>query len=60
MGWVVDPGDVDSMIAVVEEAVLRPEQLAVMCENARGALETKYTRECVVQRFAELFDGMNQ
>ncbi len=60
MGWVVEPGDVDSMMAVVEQAVLHPEQLAVMRKNARGALEAKYTRESVVQRFAELFDGMKQ
>lgn len=59
MGWVVSPGDVDSMIAVVEEAMLQPEQLSVMSEHARAALEAKYTREHVVQQFTKLFDGMN-
>jgi colanic acid biosynthesis glycosyl transferase WcaI len=59
MGWVVEAGDVDSMIAVVEEAVLSPEQLAAMSKNARSALEAKYTREHVVRQFAELFAEMN-
>lgn len=60
MGWVVSPGDIDSMIAAVEEAILQPEQLSVMSEHARGALEAKYTREHVVRQFENLFENVGK
>ncbi|CAA6693588.1 MULTISPECIES: glycosyltransferase family 4 protein [unclassified Lentimonas] len=60
MGWVVEPGDIDSMVAVVEEAVLQPEGLATMSEHARAALEGKYTRAHVVRQFADLFDDLSR
>ena len=60
MGWVVSPGDIDSMIAAVEEAILQPEQLSVMSEHARSALEAKYTRGHVVQQFENLFNDVSK
>ena len=60
MGWVVSPGDIDSMTLAVEEAILQPEQLSVMSEHARGALEAKYTRGHVVRQFENLFDDVGK
>lgn len=54
MGWVVEPGNVDAMAKVVLEAAENPESLESMSRNARAAMEAKYTKEAVVNQFAEL------
>jgi glycosyltransferase involved in cell wall biosynthesis len=54
IGFVVEPGDLESMERCVREAMERPEALRQMGERARIAVERKYTRERVVAAYGEL------
>jgi len=59
MGWVVEPGDIESMKRVVLEASNHPDRLAMMSRNARSAMEEKYTKEKVIEQFAELIQDLS-
>lgn len=54
IGWVSEPNDLDSMEAAIRAAISNPEELTQMRRRARAAVEAKYTRQQVVDQFAEL------
>jgi glycosyltransferase involved in cell wall biosynthesis len=56
VGWVVPVGDVDRLVAVIEEARSDPSALAAMGANARRAAETTYSFASVIARYARLVD----
>lgn len=58
IGWVVPPGDVERLVAVIEEARLDSVRLAEMGRRARRAAETKYSYERVIAAYFDLFRGL--
>lgn len=48
IGWVAEPGDIPAMQRAVREAMADQAALLQMRQNARQALESKYTREKVL------------
>lgn len=54
IGWVSEPGDLDAMEAAIRGAIANSVQLIEMRRRARAAAEAKYTRQQVVDQFAEL------
>ena len=54
MGWVVPPGDVDELAAVLCAARDRPQELAEMGRRSRRAAEQRYSRTAVVNRYTQL------
>jgi glycosyltransferase involved in cell wall biosynthesis len=60
IGWVVQPGQIDQMVASVEEAVAQPEALREMGKRARKAAESKYTRASVVAAYAQLVKDLEK
>jgi colanic acid biosynthesis glycosyl transferase WcaI len=58
VGWVVNPGDVDRLVRVIEEAKGSPERLKAMGSRARLAAERSYSEERVVDQYRTLVAGL--
>jgi colanic acid biosynthesis glycosyl transferase WcaI len=56
IGWVVPIGDVDRLVAVIEEARSSPAALTAMGRRARHAAETKYAFPSVLAQYARLVE----
>jgi len=54
-GWVVEPGDIESMTKIVRGAITVPDTLSRMRLRARDAAEAKYSHARVTSDYAALF-----
>ncbi|MBE3145222.1 MAG: glycosyltransferase family 4 protein [Planctomycetes bacterium] len=60
IGWVVPPGDIDRFAAAVLEARDDPVRLAAMGGRARRAVEIKYSYECAIAAYSDLFHSLEK
>lgn len=60
IGWVVEPGNIVEMAAVVESAIADPKALKRMRERSRAAAVSKYTRENAIARFVEVLGSTDK
>jgi glycosyltransferase involved in cell wall biosynthesis len=58
IGWVVEPGNREALLAALREARSDPSRLAAMGEQARRAAETKYAQERVMSIYREMIAEM--
>ena len=58
IGWVVLPGDVDQLVAVILEAHVNPARLTEMGQRARRVAETKYSFARVIESYRNLIQGL--
>jgi colanic acid biosynthesis glycosyl transferase WcaI len=58
IGWVVPPGNVDQIIASIQEAQANPVGLAEMGQRARQVAETKYSFERAIESYCSLIQGL--
>jgi len=58
IGWVVPPGHPDQLVSALREAHGNRQLLREMGERARRAVETKYTRSHILERYKILIDGL--
>jgi len=58
IGWVVAPGDIDSLISVINEAKSDINRLNEMGERARSAVKKKYTLGRVINSYRDLLDSL--
>lgn len=56
VGWVVPIGDVERLVAILEEARSDPSALAAMGDNARRAAEGKYALAPVMAQYVRLVE----
>lgn len=56
IGWVVEPGNIDAMVAAVKAAIAQPEKLEQMRQRARVAAASKYNRQKVIAQFAAMLE----
>lgn len=56
LGWVVAPGDVDGLIAAIQDAKRHPDRLKDMSIRARRAAADKYRLEIALDHFRALLD----
>jgi glycosyltransferase involved in cell wall biosynthesis len=54
IGWVVEPGHIDAVIDVLNDARTRPDRLAEIGRRARQVAETKYTAQAAISAFDSL------
>ncbi|MBU4269149.1 MAG: glycosyltransferase family 4 protein [Acidobacteria bacterium] len=60
IGWVVPPGDINRFNAAIQEARADSVQLAAKGIRARRAVEMKYSYECVIAAYHELFKNLGK
>ena len=60
IGWVVSPGDINQFAAAALEARADPVRLAAMSGRARRAVEMKYSYECVIAAYSDLFRSLEK
>lgn len=58
IGWVVNSGDTDGIIAAIKEARGNPVELNAMGKRARKVAETKYSLERVIEQYRTLFESL--
>lgn len=58
IGWVVNPGDREGIIAAIKEAKSNSNELIAMGQRARQVAETKYSLESVIEKYNTLFESL--
>lgn len=58
IGWIVEPGNRDALLAALREARSDPPRLRAMGVRARRAAETKYTRQRIMLSYKGMIEEM--
>ena len=56
IGWIVEPGDVETLVRVIVEAVRHPDVRHSYGANARRAFETFYERKIATAKYIRVFE----
>ena len=56
IGWVVAPGDIETLQSVILQAADQPETLQVMATRARNAAEEKYSLRIANNKYCQLIE----
>jgi len=54
IGWVIRPGDVDGLVALLDRIAGEPELLREYGARARAVASTKYARPVAIERYLRL------
>jgi glycosyltransferase involved in cell wall biosynthesis len=60
IGWVVEPGDVESTVRTIQCARDSWQLLSRMGASARMAAETRYSPDIILQKFDEYFAPLDR
>lgn len=58
VGFVTPPGDVDALVAAIQNAMRNPGQLMEMGRRARRLAEEQFERRVLTRRFAQLLEAL--
>jgi colanic acid biosynthesis glycosyl transferase WcaI len=58
IGWVVAPGDIETLQSVILQAADQPETLQVMATRARNAAEEKYSLRIANNKYCQLIEEL--